>query len=143
MNVNFVCASTCNEGTRGWVWEVGVEVSGDLVKVEGQIMANQVVKVKRETIAACMTCPLCNNLFRDATTISECLHTCESLVCLSLCWVSNPSLFLSFSFFHLLILGIWNVLWCFFCVLYVFHVVGFCYYAFSFLNFACLTILFM
>uniref|UniRef100_A0A6P4A6Q8 E3 ubiquitin protein ligase DRIP2 isoform X1 n=1 Tax=Ziziphus jujuba TaxID=326968 RepID=A0A6P4A6Q8_ZIZJJ len=38
-------------------------------------MANQVVKVKRETIAACMTCPLCNNLFRDATTISECLHT--------------------------------------------------------------------
>lgn len=28
---------------------------------------------------ACMTCPLCNKLFRDATTISECLHTCESL----------------------------------------------------------------
>ncbi|KAG8653943.1 E3 ubiquitin protein ligase DRIP2 isoform X2 [Manihot esculenta] len=38
-------------------------------------MANQVVKVKRETIAACMTCPLCNKLLRDATTISECLHT--------------------------------------------------------------------
>ncbi|XP_054823870.1 E3 ubiquitin protein ligase DRIP2-like [Prosopis cineraria] len=38
-------------------------------------MANQVVKVKRETIAACMTCPLCNKLFREATTISECLHT--------------------------------------------------------------------
>ncbi|KAL1312113.1 hypothetical protein HN51_038737 [Arachis hypogaea] len=38
-------------------------------------MANRVVKVKRETIAACMTCPLCNKLFREATTISECLHT--------------------------------------------------------------------
>ncbi|KAE8665410.1 DREB2A-interacting protein 2 isoform 2 [Hibiscus syriacus] len=38
-------------------------------------MANQVVKVKREAIAACMTCPLCNKLLRDATTISECLHT--------------------------------------------------------------------
>ncbi|XP_050203949.1 E3 ubiquitin protein ligase DRIP2-like [Mercurialis annua] len=38
-------------------------------------MANQVVKVKRERIAACMTCPLCDNLLRDATTISECLHT--------------------------------------------------------------------
>ncbi|XP_041005671.1 E3 ubiquitin protein ligase DRIP2-like [Juglans microcarpa x Juglans regia] len=38
-------------------------------------MANQVVKVRREAIAACMTCPLCNKLFRDATTISECLHT--------------------------------------------------------------------
>ncbi|KAE8666991.1 DREB2A-interacting protein 2 isoform 2 [Hibiscus syriacus] len=40
-------------------------------------MANQVVKVRREAIAACMTCPLCNKLVRDATTISECLHTCE------------------------------------------------------------------
>ncbi|KAK6940730.1 hypothetical protein RJ641_030261 [Dillenia turbinata] len=38
-------------------------------------MANQVVKVRRETIAACMTCPLCNKLLRDATTVSECLHT--------------------------------------------------------------------
>ncbi|XP_012569352.1 E3 ubiquitin protein ligase DRIP2-like isoform X3 [Cicer arietinum] len=37
--------------------------------------SNQVVKVKRETIATCMTCPLCNNLFKQATTISECLHT--------------------------------------------------------------------
>ncbi|KAH7577627.1 hypothetical protein JRO89_XS01G0277400 [Xanthoceras sorbifolium] len=36
---------------------------------------NLVVKVKRDTIAACMTCPLCNKLLRDATTISECLHT--------------------------------------------------------------------
>ncbi|CAL5193710.1 unnamed protein product [Lathyrus oleraceus] len=38
-------------------------------------MTNQVVRVKRETIAACMTCPLCNKLFKQATTISECLHT--------------------------------------------------------------------
>ncbi|KAL3367550.1 hypothetical protein AABB24_012002 [Solanum stoloniferum] len=38
-------------------------------------MPNQVVKVKREKIAACITCPLCHKLFRDATTISECLHT--------------------------------------------------------------------
>ncbi|KAG5587460.1 hypothetical protein H5410_047894 [Solanum commersonii] len=38
-------------------------------------MTNQLVKVKRDVIAACMTCPLCHKLFRDATTISECLHT--------------------------------------------------------------------
>ncbi|XP_016513876.2 E3 ubiquitin protein ligase DRIP2-like isoform X2 [Nicotiana tabacum] len=38
-------------------------------------MANQVVKVKRDRIAACITCPLCHKLFRDATTVSECLHT--------------------------------------------------------------------
>ncbi|RAL47699.1 hypothetical protein DM860_012324 [Cuscuta australis] len=37
--------------------------------------ANQVVKVRREAIASCMTCPLCHRLFREATTISECLHT--------------------------------------------------------------------
>ncbi|KAB2636788.1 E3 ubiquitin protein ligase DRIP2-like [Pyrus ussuriensis x Pyrus communis] len=41
----------------------------------GLQMANPVVRVRRETIAACMTCPLCDKLFRDATTISECLHT--------------------------------------------------------------------
>ncbi|XP_022771212.1 E3 ubiquitin protein ligase DRIP2-like isoform X2 [Durio zibethinus] len=38
-------------------------------------MANQVVKVRREAIVACMTCPLCHKLLKDATTISECLHT--------------------------------------------------------------------
>ncbi|KAK4351682.1 hypothetical protein RND71_030995 [Anisodus tanguticus] len=39
-------------------------------------MSNELVKkVKRESIVACMTCPLCHRLFRDATTISECLHT--------------------------------------------------------------------
>ncbi|KAI3741916.1 hypothetical protein L1987_59595 [Smallanthus sonchifolius] len=36
---------------------------------------NQVVKLRRKELAACMTCPICNKLFRDATTIPECLHT--------------------------------------------------------------------
>lgn len=36
---------------------------------------NQVVKVRKDELAACMTCPICNRLFRDATTIPECLHT--------------------------------------------------------------------
>lgn len=38
-------------------------------------MTSQVVKVRREVLAACMTCPLCNKLLREATTISVCLHT--------------------------------------------------------------------
>ncbi|GAB2287429.1 hypothetical protein Dimus_021806 [Dionaea muscipula] len=38
-------------------------------------MARQVVKVRRDKIAACMTCPLCNKLLKEATTISLCLHT--------------------------------------------------------------------
>ncbi|XP_058105489.1 E3 ubiquitin protein ligase DRIP2 [Magnolia sinica] len=38
-------------------------------------MATQVVKVRRETLVGCMTCPLCNKLLKEATTISECLHT--------------------------------------------------------------------
>lgn len=36
---------------------------------------NQVVKLRRKAIAACMTCPICNKLLRDATTIPECCHT--------------------------------------------------------------------
>ncbi|CAH8264259.1 unnamed protein product [Arabidopsis lyrata] len=36
---------------------------------------DMVAKVKRETVVACMTCSLCEKLLRDATTISECLHT--------------------------------------------------------------------
>ncbi|KAK7344173.1 hypothetical protein VNO77_13505 [Canavalia gladiata] len=39
------------------------------------MVSTQVVKVKRDTLRACMTCPLCHNLFKDATTISLCLHT--------------------------------------------------------------------
>ncbi|KAH7652303.1 Locus-specific chromosome binding proteins protein [Dioscorea alata] len=35
----------------------------------------QVVKVKREVVVGCMTCPLCLKLLSEATTISECLHT--------------------------------------------------------------------
>ncbi|XP_028790268.1 E3 ubiquitin protein ligase DRIP2 [Neltuma alba] len=38
-------------------------------------MASQVVKVGREKLEACMTCPLCHKLLKDATTISLCLHT--------------------------------------------------------------------
>ncbi|KAL5852876.1 hypothetical protein ACOSQ3_007994 [Xanthoceras sorbifolium] len=36
---------------------------------------SQVLKINREKLVACMTCPLCKKLFRDATTVSECLHT--------------------------------------------------------------------
>ena len=39
--------------------------------------STQVVKVKKSVLAACMTCPLCNKLVREATTISLCLHTCK------------------------------------------------------------------
>ncbi|CAN1233532.1 E3 ubiquitin protein ligase DRIP2 [Linum perenne] len=34
-----------------------------------------VAKVKRSILEACMKCPLCNKLLRQATTISLCLHT--------------------------------------------------------------------
>ncbi|XP_057957592.1 E3 ubiquitin protein ligase DRIP2-like [Malania oleifera] len=37
--------------------------------------SGQVVRVRREKLAACMTCSLCHKLLNDATTISECLHT--------------------------------------------------------------------
>ena len=39
--------------------------------------AGDVVMLRRSSLAACLTCPLCGRLFRDAATITECLHTCE------------------------------------------------------------------
>ncbi|KAG8062541.1 hypothetical protein GUJ93_ZPchr0003g17102 [Zizania palustris] len=34
-----------------------------------------VMRVRREALAACMMCPLCQGLLREATSIAECLHT--------------------------------------------------------------------
>ncbi|WVZ60874.1 hypothetical protein U9M48_010836 [Paspalum notatum var. saurae] len=34
-----------------------------------------VVRRRRSSLAACLTCPLCGRLLRDAATITECLHT--------------------------------------------------------------------
>lgn len=49
---------------------------------------DEVVKLPKKLVAACMTCPICNNLYRDATTVAECLHTCKYslsyLVCMCL-----------------------------------------------------------
>ena len=55
----------------------------------------EVVRVRRELLAACMACPLCKKLLRDATTIYECLHTCEFLPSLSLYIYISLSLFAS------------------------------------------------
>ncbi|XP_042006669.1 E3 ubiquitin protein ligase DRIP2-like [Salvia splendens] len=38
-------------------------------------MSHLLVKLRRQAVAPCMTCPLCHKLFREATTITECLHT--------------------------------------------------------------------
>lgn len=46
-----------------------------------------VAMVKRELLTRCLTCPLCDHLLRQATTISECLHTCESF----LLWLGLPA----------------------------------------------------
>ncbi|XP_014511103.1 E3 ubiquitin protein ligase DRIP2 [Vigna radiata var. radiata] len=35
----------------------------------------RLARVKRDAIAACMTCPLCNKFLKEATAISLCLHT--------------------------------------------------------------------
>jgi hypothetical protein len=52
--------------------------------------ARGLARVRREALAACMTCPLCRGLLREATAITVCLHTCEfPLLSLSL---SSPPL---------------------------------------------------
>lgn len=52
-------------------------LSGCQMRTKKMTMPNQVVKVRKEKLALCMTCSLCNKLYKDAATISECLHTCE------------------------------------------------------------------
>ncbi|KAL0903617.1 hypothetical protein M5K25_028008 [Dendrobium thyrsiflorum] len=42
---------------------------------EESIGPPQEVRVQRKLLLACMTCALCHRLLRDATAISECLHT--------------------------------------------------------------------
>ncbi|CAN6197084.1 unnamed protein product [Urochloa humidicola] len=37
--------------------------------------AGEVVMVRRSAVAACVTCGLCGGILRDATTVSECLHS--------------------------------------------------------------------
>lgn len=59
---------------------LSIHVSNLITKLDEIVfvqMVGQVVKVKRDTLEACMTCPLCDKLLREATTISLCLHTCE------------------------------------------------------------------
>ncbi|XXG43577.1 hypothetical protein AAC387_Pa01g3572 [Persea americana] len=41
----------------------------------GKTSTTQFVRVRREALVSCMTCPLCNKLLEEATTISECLHS--------------------------------------------------------------------
>ncbi|KAL4371703.1 hypothetical protein AHAS_Ahas06G0192300 [Arachis hypogaea] len=38
-------------------------------------LEGQAVKLNRAKLEACLTCPLCNKLFNNATTNFECLHT--------------------------------------------------------------------
>ena len=64
------------------------------------MVSSQLVKVKRDTLRPCMTCPLCHNFFKDATTISTCLHTCSSL--------SHSISMLLLIFFYSLSFGFWR-----------------------------------
>ncbi|XP_057860513.1 E3 ubiquitin protein ligase DRIP2 isoform X1 [Cryptomeria japonica] len=38
-------------------------------------MSGHFIKTKKRPLVECLTCPLCDNLLREATTICECLHT--------------------------------------------------------------------
>ncbi|KAL5770937.1 hypothetical protein ACOSP7_015091 [Xanthoceras sorbifolium] len=48
-------------------------------------MANDHVKVRKGPVLDCLTCPLCTNPYREATTICVCLHTfCKQCICQNL-----------------------------------------------------------
>ncbi|CAN8258403.1 unnamed protein product [Cochlearia groenlandica] len=51
------------------------ETSESMMMMTRQDNKDMNLKAKREDMKIIFTCPLCNNLFNHATTISECLHT--------------------------------------------------------------------
>ncbi|KAJ7514642.1 hypothetical protein O6H91_23G053700 [Diphasiastrum complanatum] len=54
--------------------------SSKILSIGGKASYN-IVKVPKAPLMACLTCTLCNNLFFEATTICECLHTfCEDCI---------------------------------------------------------------
>lgn len=57
----------------------------------GKTSTTQFVRVRREALVSCMTCPLCNKLLEEATTISECLHSCEFSVILMMAWILSSN----------------------------------------------------
>jgi len=76
---------------RGVVWFTWQDWNAKLINlfVIVAMVSSQVVKVKRDTLRPCMTCPLCHNFYKDATTISLCLHTCSSLLPFDFCALSD------------------------------------------------------
>lgn len=68
------------------------------------------VKVKSDKLRPCMTCPLCRKLFKDATTISLCLHTCSSLLFTFNCFLTCPCSLPIWFWFWLIVLA--------FCILF-------------------------
>ncbi|GJU09643.1 E3 ubiquitin protein ligase DRIP2, partial [Tanacetum coccineum] len=61
-------------------------VGGGVTRREEMSYYDEVVKLPKKLVAACMTCPICNKLYRDATTLAECLHTFGW----ARKWVDNP-----------------------------------------------------
>ncbi|XP_057722593.1 protein MARD1-like isoform X1 [Arachis stenosperma] len=89
LTVCFLCNKNFGHGKNIYMYRY------KRVNLEGQA-----VKLNRAKLEACLTCPLCNKLFNNATTIFECLHTCQ-------CTSSSFLLFyLSFPFFFLFLVSI-------------------------------------
>ena len=44
------------------------------------------IKVEKKKVANYMTCRICDGFYRDATTIQECLHSCEHTTIFPVCF---------------------------------------------------------
>ena len=77
-------------------WVCPCQIQTDIKTITMTIGA---AKLNYEKVSACVACPLCNKFFRNATTISECCHSCKCFVFSStLCFVQFCDLLFNTSF---------------------------------------------
>lgn len=66
-------------------------------------------RVKLKSINPHITCKICGGYFIDATTVTECLHTCQyRLLCNSLLLIFNTNIHFKFQFVKVVSLSIWR-----------------------------------
>ena len=76
----YILQELCDHLGLSSIGTVDAEISQGHRRALKMACTTTLVKVSSGPIRTCLQCPLCFNLVHEATTISECLHTCELVI---------------------------------------------------------------